>query len=178
MRQLETPAPANQVILQDAIQRDATTARRAALLHILSHERYLTRRQLITRVEQRLGKGIFGQCAWEDNFYRDMRLVKRAFQAAGQMLAYSRNPRRAGYYLVGQPAISVELANILHHSLAETDPRQIAIFRRLSPARRFQQGCAVSNTARETVAYLINQANPGLTPAEANREALARIYTP
>ncbi len=178
MRPLEISAPANQVILQDAIQRDATTARRAALLHILSHERYLTRTQLITRVEQRLGKGIFGQCAWEDNFYRDMRLVKRAFRAAGEMLAYSRNPRLSGYYLVGQPAISAELANILHHSLVETDPRQIAIFQKLSPARRFQQGCAISNTARKTVAYLINQADPGLTPAEANRQALVRAYTP
>lgn len=178
MRRLETPASANQVILQDAIQRDSTTARRAALLNILSHERYLTRAQLITRVEQRSGKGIFGQCAWKDNFYRDMRLVKWAFRAAGQQLAYSRNPRQAGYYLVDQPAASSELVKILRHSLAEADPRQIAIYQKLAPASRFRQGCAVSNTARKTVAYVIRQANPGLDPAEANRQALARAYAP
>jgi len=178
MRRLEIPSPANLVILQDAIQRDPTTARRAALLNILAHERYLTRSQLITRVEQRLGKGIFGPCAWEDNFYRDMRLVKRAFRAAGQQLAYSRNPRQAGYYLVGQPAISSELEKILHHSLAEADPRQNEIYQKLSPAERFRLGCSTSNRARKSVAYLIHQANPGLDPAEANREALARVYTP
>lgn len=178
MHQIATPVSANQVILQDAIQRDPITARRAALLNILFHERYLTRIQLISRVEQRLGKGIFGQCAWEDNFYRDMRLVKRAFRAAEQQLAYSRQARLTGYYLVGQPAISAELANILHHSLADTDPRQNAIFQKLAPAERFRQGCAISNTARKTVAYVIRQANPGIDPAEANRQALARAYSP
>jgi hypothetical protein len=44
------------VILQDAIQRDITTARRFILLQILWNERYLTRAQLITRMEYRLGK--------------------------------------------------------------------------------------------------------------------------
>ena len=41
------PRKANDVILYDAMQRDITTARRAALLHILWNERYLTRAQLI-----------------------------------------------------------------------------------------------------------------------------------
>ena len=38
------------------MQRDITTARRVAALAILWHERYLTRSQLIARVEVRLGK--------------------------------------------------------------------------------------------------------------------------
>jgi hypothetical protein len=63
-------------ILQDAMQRDITTARRVALLEILWKERYLTRAQLIARVELRLGKNCFGISAWEDTFYRDMRFVK------------------------------------------------------------------------------------------------------
>jgi hypothetical protein len=47
-------------ILQDAIQRDMTTARRVTLLQILWNERYLTRLQLIARAELRLGKNCFG----------------------------------------------------------------------------------------------------------------------
>lgn len=80
------------VILHDAIQRDiTTTARRVTLLQILWNERYLTRAQLIVRTEYRLGRNFFGTSAWEDTFYRDMRVVKQAFQAAGYMLEYSRD---------------------------------------------------------------------------------------
>ena len=70
-------------ILHDAIQRDFTTARRIALLEILWNERYLTRSQLLARVELRLGENSFGISAWEDTFYRDMRIVKRAFETVG-----------------------------------------------------------------------------------------------
>ena len=73
-------------ILQDAMERDITTARRVTLLEILWNERYLTRAQLIARVELRLGKNCFGASAWEDTFYRDMRLVKQAFETAGYRL--------------------------------------------------------------------------------------------
>jgi hypothetical protein len=50
-------------ILYDAIQRDITTARRVALLEILWRERYLTRAELIPRVELQLGKNCFGVAA-------------------------------------------------------------------------------------------------------------------
>jgi hypothetical protein len=108
------------------------------LLELLWNERYLTRAQLIARVEQKLGKNCFGKAVWADNFYRDMRVVKQAFSAA------------------------------------EVDPRQIEIYHRLTPADRFRQGCAISDTARRVVAYPILQENPGISPAEANRMALKR----
>jgi len=86
MIKLTLPSVMREAILQDAIQRDITTARRIALLEILWNERYLTRVQLIARVELRLGKNCFGASAWEDTFYRDMRLVKQAFETAGHRL--------------------------------------------------------------------------------------------
>jgi hypothetical protein len=173
------PSPkAKEVILQDAIQRDLTTARRAALLEILWHERYLTRAQLIARVELRLGKNCFGTSAWEDTFYRDMRVVKQAFQAEGHLLAYSRNKQQPGYYLQAQSALAAEFRQMLRSSAAEVDPRQIEIYRKLSPAARFRQGCAISDTARKVVAYRIRQENPKLTVAEATRMALQRTYRP
>ncbi|MDD2921988.1 MAG: hypothetical protein PHQ36_06845 [Anaerolineales bacterium] len=167
-----------EVILQDAIQRDMTTARRAALLQILWNERYLTRAQLIIRAEYRLGRNCFGTSAWEDTFYRDMRVVKMAFQASGYLLEYSRNREHPGYYLHGQPALLPEFKRLVRASATEADQRQIDIYQQLSPASRFRQGCSISDTARNVVAYRVRQENPKLTLQEANRIALQRAYLP
>jgi len=164
-------------ILHDAIQRDITTARRVALLEILWNERFLMRAQLIARVELRLGKNCFGASAWEDTFYRDMWIVKQAFEAAGYRLLYSRNKQQPGYYLDGQPALSSEIKQELKTSAAEVDQRQIDIYRKLSFAERFYQGCSISDTARKVVAYRIRQENPKLSRVEANRMALQRAYS-
>jgi CheY-like chemotaxis protein len=160
------------VILQDAIQRDITTARRSTFLQILWNERYLTRAQLIARVEYRLGRNCFGTSAREDTFYRDMRVVKQAFQADGYILEYSRNKELTGYYLQGQPALSPEFKQLVRASVAEVDWRQIDIYRRLPATARFRQGSAISDAARNVVAYRIRQEHPELTMLEANRMAL------
>ncbi|MBI5825743.1 MAG: hypothetical protein HZB18_17075 [Chloroflexi bacterium] len=81
------------VMLHDAMRRAVTTARRVTLFQILWNERYLTRDQLMIRMEYRLGRNCFGSSA-EDTFYRDMRVVKQEFQAAGHVLEYSRNPKK------------------------------------------------------------------------------------
>jgi len=172
------PATAKDIVLQDAVQRDITTARRIALVEILWNERYLTRAQLIARVELRLGKGCFGSAAWQDTFYRDMRVVKKALDVAGFPLLYSRNKQQPGYYLHRQQALSTEFKQILRTSAAEVDQRQIDIYHRLSPADRFHQGCSISDTARKVVAYRIRQENPELSLVEANRLALERAYHP
>lgn len=160
------------ILLDDAIKRDRTTARRATLLRILQHERYLTREQLIVRVEGQLGKGCFGDAAWVDTFYRDMHLVKQALRSAGFQLAYSRSLNQAGYYLRNQPPISSELSVTLQGSLAEVDPAQIAIFKRLSFEQRFRQGCSISNLACQVVANRIRQRNPQISQADALRLAI------
>ncbi|MBS3750493.1 MAG: hypothetical protein KGY39_03200, partial [Anaerolineales bacterium] len=94
--------PIHRVLLEDAAERDRVTARRKLLTDILSRERYLTREDLMARVEVVLRKGCFGDAAWEDVFYRDMRVVKDAFLAAGHEVAYSRKKGRSGYYLRGE----------------------------------------------------------------------------
>lgn len=177
MIRLFVPVTMKDTILLDAMQRDITTARRAALLGILWRERYLTRDQLIARTEFQLGKNCFGVSAWEDTFYRDMRFVKQAFEAAGYRLLYSRNKQRAGYYLDGQPALSTECKQILHTSAAEVDQRQLDIYHKLSFAERFYQGCSISDTARKVVVYRVRQDNPKLSLMEANRIALQRAYS-
>jgi hypothetical protein len=177
MTKLVLPTVMKDAILQDAMQRDITTARRVTLLEILWNERYLTRSQLIARVELRLGKNCFGISAWKDTFYRDMRFVKQAFETAGYRLLYSRNKQQPGYYLDGQPALSSEIKQALMGSAVEVDQHQIDIYRTLSFAERFHQGCSISDTARKVVAYRIRQENPRLSVAEANRMALQRAYS-
>jgi len=154
------PTKALETLLQDALSRDTVTARRTHLLKILLHERYLSREQLIVRLEGQLGKGCFGKGAWEDTFYRDMRTVKKALQAAGYRLKYSRKADRLGYYIHQQPAISDELAEILAHSVAEVDPAQIHIWQSMPPAERFRLGRSITDAARKAVVYWQQSLNP------------------
>lgn len=163
-------------LLHDAMERDLTTRRRVALLHILWNERYLTRTQLMMRVEYQVGKSCFGAAAWQDTFFRDMRVVKQAFAAAGLDLLYSRARGFRGYYVDGQDALSPEFKRMIQSSVGEVDSRQIEIYRSLSPSARFTQGCAISDTARNVVAFRIQQQNPGLSPQDAQKLALERAY--
>jgi hypothetical protein len=158
------PEETLEALLSDAIGRDRATARRACLLRILWRERFIPRAGLISRVEAELGSECFGDRAWGDNFYRDLRVVKRAFAAAGIELRYSRNPNSEGYYIKGQGVLHPQLASAIQGSVNEVDPAQIDIYRRLTPAQRFQQGCSISNLARQAVAYRSqqHQSNPAL----------------
>ena len=162
------------ILLEDASTRDRTTARRVALLEILHQERYLTREQLVVRVEGILGKGCFGDSAWKDTFFRDMQVVKRALRAAGHQPAYSRGMHRSGYYLCNQPPIGSDLSTILDGCIAEVNPSQIAIYKQLTFKQRFRQGCSISNLARKVVAHRIRQRNPQLSLAEAHRLAIQK----
>ena len=172
---MESFQTAYETLLQDAAARDRTTARRLALLQTLTHERFLTREQLISRVEARLGRGCFGDSAWEDTFFRDMKVVKGAFESASCRLAYSRHPKQPGYYLRGLPAVSNTLSSILMGCVAEVDTAQMAILRNLPKQVRFQQGCSISNLARQVVANRIHQRNPHLSLAEAYRQASSGV---
>ncbi len=169
MNTASIPQKALETLLQDALARDLVTSRRAHLLKILLHERYLSRQQLSVRIEGLLGKGCFGEAAWEDSFYRDMRIVKKALQAAGYRLKYSRRAARPGYYLHQQPAVSTELAATLAHSVAEVDPAQIRIWQRMPPAERFRLGCSITDAAHRAVAY--RQRPGGLSQPQTNKPA-------
>jgi hypothetical protein len=146
------PTEANHALLQDSLQRDPVTARRVALLNLLWAERYLSREQLIARLELSLGRGCFGCKAWKDTFYRDMRFVKRAFARAGFTLKYSRTPDSRGYYLSGEPALHPSLTKSISGALGELDPRQIEIYRQISPAQKFFQAASIIDVGRRIAA--------------------------
>lgn len=145
--------PVQQALLEDAAQRDLVTARRKLLVEFLARERYLTRAGLMSRVEMVLGRGSFGDTAWDDVFYRDMRAVKKSFRAAGYDLAYSRNKARSGYYLRGEGEIGRSIAQQIKGAVDEIDPKQVEVTRSLSPAERAQQGLSITNLAHQVTAY-------------------------
>ncbi len=166
------PQNMSEVLLRDAAERDLTTKRRALLCRILYHERYLTRDQLIVRVESWVGKGCFGSRAWEDTFFRDMRLVRQALKAEGYLLRYSRKQGLEGYYLAGEPRISETLQRIFAGAAAEIDPRQMEVVHRLTTAERFQIGCSMTDAVLDARAYRLREKNPELDEAESHRLAL------
>lgn len=143
------PVQSRSFILQDARERDRVTARRALLTEFIWRERYLTREGLRLRIEMLMGKESFGTSAWKDVFFRDMRVVREAFKAAGYQLRYSRRPGQCGYYLEGEPALAPEIATALRSCVADIDPKQIRIFRNMSVAERFRLGFSVSEAARQ-----------------------------
>jgi len=153
--------PIHRVLLDDAAERDRVTARRKLLADTLSRERYLTREDLIARVEAVLGKSCFGDAAWEDVFYRDMRVVKDAFRAAGHEVAYSRKKGQSGYYLEGEGAISQAVDQQIQGAVGEVDPEQIAVTRHLSPAERVQQGLSITHLAHRVTRFREQQREAG-----------------
>jgi hypothetical protein len=161
-----------EILLKDASTRDRTTARRVTLFEILHQESYLTREQIITRVEGKLGKGCFGNSAWMDTFFRDMQVVKRALDAAGYQLCYSRKKGKTGYYLYDHPITNTTLSAILDGSVQEVDRSQIVILKNLTFRQRFLQGCSITNLATQVVTYRILQKSPQLSLAESHRLAI------
>jgi hypothetical protein len=142
---IHLPETTQRYLLHDAEKRDPVTARRSHLARIFLRERFLTRESLMFRVESLMGFASFGGKSWKDSFYRDMRVVKVALKQAGFDLKYSRTEEMPGYYFVGEaslhPGVKREIAGVLK----EIDPKQIEIYKRISPAQKFYQACSIIN---------------------------------
>lgn len=143
------PPTLQSFLLDDAERRDLVTARRANLVRVLLRENYLTREALIQRVEYLLGTAAFRAKSWEDNFYRDMRVVKSAFRQAGYELKYSRRKGRAGYYLAGNPVLGTAPQAEIRGALAELDDAQLQIYRQMPIAQKFRQSVSIIDFGRQ-----------------------------
>ena len=154
--------------LRNTAERDLPAARRAALLRLLWEESYLTREGLITRAEALLGRGCFGRSG-RATFYRDMAAVRQALAEAGHRLAYSRRRGCKGYYVEGRPLLDERLRRLIAGAVAEVDPKQIAVSRRLTPAQQFQQGRSMTELAEQVATYRLRQRQPELREGQARR---------
>jgi hypothetical protein len=60
-------------------------------------------------------------------------------------------------------------------ALAELDPQQLAISRRMTPAERFELVCDLNEFLRNAVIAAIHQQHPTLTEAQFRQEFLKRM---
>ena len=132
---------------------EAARTRRKRILRFLYNERNLTRKGLISRLG--MVPGAYST-RWDGTlivFIQDMWFVRKAFQTAGYRLAYSWMGERRGFYLRGEGELSTEVVRAIQGAVAEVDPRQVEITRRLTPAQRVQQGLSLTNLAHNAVRY-------------------------
>lgn len=145
----QLPETTQSYLLRDAEKRDPVTARRSYLAGILLRERYLTRESLMFRVESLMGFASFGERSWKDNFYRDMRVVKAALKQAGFELKYSRSGEKPGYFFAREAPLHPGVKEEIAGALKEIDPKQMEIYKHISPAQKFYQACSIINLGRK-----------------------------
>ncbi len=61
-------------------------------------------------------------------------------------------------------------------AVAEVDPQQVAILRRLTPAQRVQQAVSMIDLAEQVAAYRLRQRHPELSEIEALRTVRMRAH--
>ncbi len=154
--------------LREMAIQNRPAARRAALLRIVWQQAYLTREGLISRVEDLLGRGCFAASS-RAAFYRDMAVVRRVLAETGHRLIYSRRAGQKGYYVEGRPRLDERLQRLIAGAVAEVDPQQIAVSRRLTPAQRFQQGRSMVELVERVAAFRLCQRQPHLSENQARR---------
>ena len=96
-----------------------------------------------------MGDASFGQKSVVDNFYRDMRIAKKAFKQSGYELKYSQKKERSGYYLVNQPALGEKMRKEIAGAVHELDDAQIEIYKQMSPAQKFYQSASIIDLGRQ-----------------------------
>ena len=152
---------------------DIPTIRRESMLRILWQEHYFTRQQLIARVESMIGRGYFSPDP-EATFRHDISIVRASFAAAGYTLKYGRREDEHGYYIIGRPRQNPLLRKMIAGALAEVDPAQIAVTRRLTIAQRVRQGFSMIEAAEQAGIYRLRQRHPELSELEAKRQFYAQ----
>jgi type II secretory pathway component PulK len=61
-------------------------------------------------------------------------------------------------------------------AVAEVDPQQIAIFRRLTPAQRFEQAVSMIELAEQVAVYRLRQQRQEMNEIEALRAVRSRAH--
>jgi hypothetical protein len=61
-------------------------------------------------------------------------------------------------------------------AVAEVDPRQITVFRCLTPAQRFEQAVSMIELAEQVAAYRLQQRQPEMSKIEALRTVRMRAH--
>ncbi|MBV7330575.1 hypothetical protein KFU94_20490 [Chloroflexi bacterium TSY] len=140
--------------------------RRELMLRVLWQEHYFTRQQLIARVESMLGYGYFGSDP-DATFRCDIAVVRASLAAEGYLLKYEQGDDERGYYIEGRPRMNPLLKKMITGAVAEIDPAQMAVTRRLTPAQQVQKALSMINVAEQAGVYRLCSRQPELGQIEA-----------
>jgi len=83
--------------------------------------------------------------------------------------------RSAGAAIEPPPLTNEMIRRDVQGAFAELDIRQLEISRRMTPAERFRQLCAINEFLRRAVIAAIHEQHPGLSESQFQAEFLRRM---
>jgi hypothetical protein len=144
--------------------------RRSLIARMIWQASYQRSPGLIDNVAYLLGRQIWGGQP-RTTLASDILALRRALADAGQRLRYSNRPGQKGFYVQGRPPLDAELVQGIYGAMAEVDPAQMAIIRRLTPAQRFAQAMSMIDFVHKVGARRLRHRQPYLSEQEALRLA-------
>jgi len=149
---------------------DPAALRRSMIARMIWQVSYQRSPGLIANVAYLLGWRTWGEQP-RLTLAADIYLLRRALADVGHHLAYSIKPNQRGFYIQGRPALDPQLERRMKGAMAEIDPAQMAITRRLAPAQRFAQAMSMIEFVTNAGAYRLQQRQPALSWPEALQRA-------
>jgi len=86
-----------------------------------------------------------------------------------------RRGRRAAAAVEPPPLTRETIRRDVWAAFAELDPQQLAVSRRMTPAERFRQLCAINEFLRRAVIAAIHEQHPDLSERQFQEEFLRRM---
>lgn len=145
---------------------DQVGLRRSLIARMIWQISYQRSPGLIENVAYLLGWRVWGEEP-RQTLCQDILFLRQALALKGERLAYSRWPGRQGFYIQGRPSLDVMLERRMLRALAEVDPAQIAILRKLSSQERYAQGFSLIDAAERAGAYRLRVRQPHLSEEQA-----------
>jgi hypothetical protein len=149
---------------------DPAALRRSLIARMIWQVSYQRSPGLLANVAYLLGWRTWGEQP-RTTLAADICMLRRALEAAGHHLAYRIDPANRGFYIRGRPALDPQLERRMKGAMAEIDPAQMVITRRLTTAQRFAQAMSMIEFVTNAGAYRLQQRQPTLSWPEALQRA-------
>lgn len=147
---------------------DGPALRRSLLARMIWQVSYQSNTGLIENVAYLIGRRTWGEKP-RATLAEDICALRQAFATVGYHLAYSRHSVHKGFYLHGRPLLDPQLERRMIGAMAEIDPAQMAITRKLSVADRVAQALSMMDAAEQAGVYRLRLRKPHLSEQEALR---------
>ncbi len=147
---------------------DEPALRRSLLARMIWQVSYQSNTGLIENVAYLIGWQTWGANP-RVTLAQDIYALRHALATIGYHLAYSRHAVHKGFYLRGRPMLDPQLERRMIGAMAEIDPAQMAITRKLSVADRVAQALSMMDAAEQAGVYRLRLRKPHLSEQDALR---------